>query len=248
YLMNDIKRESSVFMYEQIKLALKDMIEKDDIKEGSRLPTEKELGEQFGASRITVRRALKELENEGILEVVHGKGIFVKKLKLPIHILDLNGFTEGLSVLDNTFTKEVVSKEINTSDKFLTDKFNRTSPFKSVELMRFIKDSHGVFSIDFSYFPLDVYPNILNKLKDNVSTFKIIQDEYGIQFKNTQKNIEFLTPDLEIAKLFGISSIDPVIEINKLIYDINDIPVHYSNYYLLGSRVSLNINVNSFKQ
>src|SRR5699024_5132539 len=132
FLMKENKKESSVFYYEQIKLTLKNKIGKDENKEGNRIPNEKKIREKFGTSRITVRRALKELENEGILEVVHGKGIFVKKLKLPIHILDLNGFTEGLSVLDNTFTKEVVSKEINTSDKFLTDKFNRTSPFKSV--------------------------------------------------------------------------------------------------------------------
>ncbi|MBT2215493.1 GntR family transcriptional regulator [Virgibacillus dakarensis] len=239
----EVNKENSIFLYEQIKLGIRDMIEREEIKKGDRLPTEKELCDQFNASRITVRRAVKELESEGIIEVIHGKGTFVKGLRRPIHILDLKGFTEGLSSSENHFTKEVIRKEIITADEFLMEKFNRDSPFEVVKLVRVIKDDHDVFSVDFAYLPYDVYPNILPKIEDNVSTFRIIHDDYGVKFKNAKKDIEVSLPTMEISKLFDISNSDPVIKVNKVINDNNDIPVHYSEYYLLGSRVSFYIDV-----
>ncbi|MUV37210.1 Histidine utilization repressor [Lentibacillus sp. JNUCC-1] len=238
-----MNKESSVFLYEQIKLHIKDMIETEMIEKGAKLPSEKELCDRFNASRITVRRALKELENEDVIEVVHGKGTFVKGHKRPIHILDLQGFTEGLSAMENQFTKKVISKEIIEADKYLMEKFDRKKPFELVKLVRIIKDEHDVFSVDFAYLPCDVYPDILPKIKDDVSTFDIIHQDYGIEFQNAKKKIEASLPTTDISKLFDISSIDPVIRVDKLIEDTNNKPVHFSNYYLLGSRVSLHIDI-----
>ena len=238
-----VNKQSSVFLYEQIKRNIMNKIDRGYFKKGDRLPTEKELGEQFQSSRITVRRAMKELEDEGIIEVIHGKGTFVKGIKLPIHILDLNGFTEGLSTSENHFTKEVLSKEIITSDDSMMKKFNREYPFDILKLVRLIKDEHEVFSVDFAYLPTFLYPNIISKIDHNVSTFEIIHDNYGLAFKNAKKHIEVSTPTMAIRKLFNISNTDPVLKVKKLIYDFNDKPIHFSKYYLLGSRVSFDMNV-----
>ena len=58
-----------------------EMIRKIETKEwpvGSKIPSEKKLGELFQVSRITVRRALSELERKGYLVKKQGKGSFVK--------------------------------------------------------------------------------------------------------------------------------------------------------------------------
>ncbi|MGH3326325.1 MAG: GntR family transcriptional regulator [Streptomycetales bacterium] len=44
---------------------------------GAKLPNEAELTRQYGVSRVTTRRAIKELADRGLLEVVHGRGTFV---------------------------------------------------------------------------------------------------------------------------------------------------------------------------
>lgn len=44
---------------------------------GTKMPTEVELAEQYGVSRVTIRRAIKELVGENLLTVVHGRGTFV---------------------------------------------------------------------------------------------------------------------------------------------------------------------------
>ena len=65
-------------LYQQIYNELKTAILKGDLKEEDQLPTELELSEKHQVSRITSKRALVELENEGLIYRIRGKGSFVK--------------------------------------------------------------------------------------------------------------------------------------------------------------------------
>ncbi|MBE3000129.1 winged helix-turn-helix transcriptional regulator [Nocardiopsis sp. HNM0947] len=47
------------------------------LRPGSRLPPERELAESYGVSYMTVRRAMKELRERGVVVSVHGKGTFI---------------------------------------------------------------------------------------------------------------------------------------------------------------------------
>lgn len=64
-------------LYEKIYHFIKEQIESGRLQIGDRLPTEKELSEQFSVSRITSKRALVELEQEGLITRSRGKGSFV---------------------------------------------------------------------------------------------------------------------------------------------------------------------------
>lgn len=73
-----MKIKGNVFTppYFQIKTALRSLIEKGEVRPGDRISSEVELQKKYGVARNTVRRALKELENEGWLRSVPGKGTF----------------------------------------------------------------------------------------------------------------------------------------------------------------------------
>ena len=65
--------------YIQCKTAILDYIAKHDLRPGSSLPVQRELCRMLGHSMITVRRAIFELEQIGILKSVTGKGVFLQK-------------------------------------------------------------------------------------------------------------------------------------------------------------------------
>jgi GntR family frlABCD operon transcriptional regulator len=238
-----IDADSPLFLYDQVKLRIKEMITKGEIAPGDKLPNENELCETFNTSRITIRRALKELAAEGVIEIIHGKGTFIKSIKQQIHILNLKGFTEGLSSAESTFTKEVLVNKTEMADEELMKTFKRNEPFEVVKLVRIIRDGSALFCVDYAYLPNDIYPGISEKIKDNVSTFNLIHHEYGVKFKNARKEIEFIQPPLEISKHLEISRMEPVIQVKKVINDKQDNPVHYSLYYLLAERVNFHIDV-----
>lgn len=69
-------------LYIQIYNQIKDAILNGSFKVGDKLPSEKEFCEMFGVSRVPVREALSALELNGMVESVHGAGVFVKEISL----------------------------------------------------------------------------------------------------------------------------------------------------------------------
>ncbi|HEX3371250.1 MAG TPA: GntR family transcriptional regulator, partial [Candidatus Acidoferrales bacterium] len=64
-------------LYEQIVQQIEDSIFKGELTEGSQLPAERELAEQFGVSRTAVREAIKALQEKGLVDAFPGRGTFV---------------------------------------------------------------------------------------------------------------------------------------------------------------------------
>lgn len=74
---NLIEPDSSIPMYRQIVNILHEKIVKGELKEGDKLPSEGELMKLFGVSRITLRAAVDELQEEGLVIRSRGKGTFI---------------------------------------------------------------------------------------------------------------------------------------------------------------------------
>lgn len=74
--------ESSKPVYQRIADSLRQMIDAGDLPPGAQLPTEKELSEQFGAVRATVRQGLTVLVNEGLIRPSRPRGYFVREHEL----------------------------------------------------------------------------------------------------------------------------------------------------------------------
>ena len=75
-----IAKNGSVPLYRQLEEILKQRIKNGELKPGDQIPTEFELCEEFGISRISVRQALAELANDGFLCPHQGRGTFVNHL------------------------------------------------------------------------------------------------------------------------------------------------------------------------
>ena len=69
---------SSVPMYEQIKNAIKENIYSGEVKDKDLLPSIRQLAKELDVSMITVKRAYMDLENEGLISTISGRGTFVK--------------------------------------------------------------------------------------------------------------------------------------------------------------------------
>ncbi|WP_086781373.1 GntR family transcriptional regulator [Crossiella equi] len=82
-----IDKASGVPAYRQVASALRHKIDAGEYAPGSRLPSERELIDDFGVSRITIREAIGLLRVEGLVVAEHGKGVFVRP---PQHVQRLS--------------------------------------------------------------------------------------------------------------------------------------------------------------
>jgi GntR family transcriptional regulator len=95
-----LERKVPVPLYHQLELQLRAAIESGKYRPGDRLPTESELQQAYQVSRVTVRTALKRLEEDGLISTVRGSGTFVSKQaeasQIERHSSHLLGFEEDL--------------------------------------------------------------------------------------------------------------------------------------------------------
>lgn len=101
-------KSGNQFLYDQVMSTLKERITRHIVPEGGRLSSERQLAEEFGVDRITIRRALKALESENLIFRVAGKGTFVK----PQSVREVHYLIAMLSTYDvytDAFHAEVFS-------------------------------------------------------------------------------------------------------------------------------------------
>ncbi|WP_454727219.1 MULTISPECIES: GntR family transcriptional regulator [Cupriavidus] len=102
-------KAQGTLLHRQLYLTLKQQILAGVYREGDRLPTQEALSAEFGVSRITVRRALADLQTEGLLQNEQGVGSFVLALERPrpaaVSLTYLEGLEQAVSETDVTVLK-----------------------------------------------------------------------------------------------------------------------------------------------
>lgn len=98
---------SSNKLYIQIYNQIKEAILRGDFSVGDKLPSEKEFCEMFGVSRVPVREALSALELNGLVESVHGAGVFVKQVQVLT-----NDWVQGIDPQDIIRARQVLEPEV----------------------------------------------------------------------------------------------------------------------------------------
>lgn len=99
-------------MYIKIHNQLRQDIENHVYKVGDRIPAERQLAEHFKVSRMTLRQAIKTLEEEGILERRLGSGTYVANQKVQEKMSGIMSFTEITKANGHTPSSKLVSYKV----------------------------------------------------------------------------------------------------------------------------------------
>ena len=101
--------------YQRIKNAILDNIHSGKWQAGNAISTEMALAEEFGVSRMTVNRALKELSEERVLERRQGSGTFVAQQQFNHTFVEVRNIAQDLKSANRDYQAHVVSKRIITA-------------------------------------------------------------------------------------------------------------------------------------
>jgi GntR family transcriptional regulator len=95
--MPALERSNPVPLYYQLKEVLRQQIKSGQLAPNTAIPSEPELVASYQVSRATVRQALTELVNEGLLYRMHGKGTYVREPRMEEHINELSSLMNELT-------------------------------------------------------------------------------------------------------------------------------------------------------
>jgi len=104
-------KEAAAPAYLQIKTFVLEKIQSGEWREGDLIPTELALCEQFGVSRMTVNRALRELTNDELLVRIKGSGTYVAQPKFQSTLIEIRSIAQDIRERGHEHTSQVLSIE-----------------------------------------------------------------------------------------------------------------------------------------
>ena len=175
--------------YQEIFNDLQEKITNGRYQAGFLLPTEKDLQEQYGVSRDTVRKALRLLTEKGLIQKVQGRGSQVLKQELlNFPVSGLTSYKELVDSLHLNSQTRVIDLELLTVDEqtALQTGFSEGSQVWRVLRTRSID---GVISVlDLDYLAQDCVPDLTKEIAEN-SIYSYLEEDLGLDISYAQKEI-----------------------------------------------------------
>ncbi len=231
-----IDRRASVPMYHQLKHRIIDDISRLGMRPGDLLPGEHRLCAQFGVSRTVVRQALLQLEHQGVIERVKGKGTFVAHQKVPESLVHtLTGLYEEMVARGGTVYSDVRRQEVAPADDEVADALG-IAPGTSVvviERLRFVDNEPWSWTT--TYLPLEVGSLVLHDDLREQSLYALLAT-HSIRAVRGVRSAEAAVADEAQGTLLGVGPGKALLVLRSVGFDENDQPMEYFVAYHRGDR------------
>jgi len=238
---------SAAPLYVQIKDTLRARILDGTYAPHSRMPSEHELCAAFGVSRITVRQALGDLQKEGLLFKLHGKGTFVSKPKAFQNVTSLQGFAEAMSSMGYEIVNQVRSVRTVKADRHLATKLNVQEGAPLVEIHRVRLLNREPVSLEQTWVPEALGKRLAGADLATRDIFLVLENDCGIPLGHADVSIDAILADDEIVDALQVEESSPVLRIERLTHDASGAPIDYEYLYFRGDAFQYRLRIDRQK-
>ncbi|UCR88064.1 GntR family transcriptional regulator [Mycetocola spongiae] len=237
---------TSTLLHRQVTVYLRERIESGVIQPSSRMPSERVLAEQFAVSRVTIRQAMRDLEAQGLVEVIGGVRWVRKHTESSVARRSSHSLEEGATGLVS-FSDLAAANGLTVSATILTmqtrpgsldeaDLLSVAPGAPIVDLVRIRYLDSIPILMDFTLIPEALAPGLGAVDLSHGSLYHTLADSYGLHAVRAQCAIEARGASPEIADGLGLAPGDPVLEIIQTIYDQNDRVMQWGRSVYRGDR------------
>jgi GntR family transcriptional regulator len=202
------------------------------------LPSERELSEKYGVSRMTARQALTVLESEGHVYRRPPRGTFVAEPRVRFHI---GSFTQEATRLGHQAHAQLLwakkappDPQARTALELPED--GLVHAFRRLRLME-----EEPIALETTYFPADLTPGIIDKADDG-SLWALLEDEYGVALDRSDAVLESIILDEESCNRLKIRAASPGILLTRRTYDANGRCVEYARDVYRADRAAFEVS------
>ena len=174
-----IDKTTSIPYHVQVRTDLLDAIRSGKYKAGDQLPSERELQEYYGISRLTVRSALTDLERDGIIYSRAGKGRYVTQSYFDQQLIHLSGFSQDMSKAGTSSNSIVILKEEIPATPIVATQLEIKPGMHVVRIMRVRCADNEPMAIEDAYLPLNLCPGLLDQDLQKGSIYAYLNSQGG---------------------------------------------------------------------
>lgn len=215
-------------IYLLVSEELADLIESGKLKAGDKLPSESQVCQQYGISRMTVRQAIGELINQGIVESIRGKGTFVTKAQSTQK--NLRSFTETIRCKGAIPTTKVLEFSTVTSLTAINNKLGLGKDDKCYKLKRLRFADNEAVALETAYIPVK-YCVDLDKYDLSGSLYSILEKKYNYKIAKTNSMIEANISSTPMNRLFERAKAFPMLKVTSVVYTNTGENLFYEEAY-----------------
>lgn len=226
-----IDKESQIPLHYQIYTDILEKIKNKEYEVNDKLPSEKELQDIYGVSRITVRRAMEDLQREGYAAKYRGIGTVVCKPKKNFNLRTLSSFSEDNEKYGEKASSIIVKFEEKNPDERISDLLNLNNSEKVYYIERIRLSGDTVIGLHKAY--IKKVNNLILKQDDfNVDTslYKLLKDK-GINIDHAEEKLEAKISNGELNKILKVDKVIPIFYKERLTYNYSNQPIEYVEMY-----------------
>lgn len=223
-------------LYYQLVELIKERIHLGELKPGDQLPSERELSEQMGISRMTARQAAAYLVQEGVLVVKPGVGTFVAEPKLTYDVLHLLGFTEEMMQRGGAATSRVLEQAVVSPPSAVVGGLTLKPDELTVKIVRLRLSAGAPLLLETIYMPAALCPGLEAIDLAHQSLYALLEQQYGLRLNHTRQTLEATVANDYELQLFGLESGAAMILLEGVTYSDQDRPVEYFKAVYRGDR------------
>ncbi len=216
--------KNGIPLYYQLKEYLLKEI-RDQYHAGDLLPSEAEIEQRYGVSRITVRKAIEELSREGIVIKKQGKGTFVMEEKILYDANIIGSLTQRLEEQKHQLQTRSI-EYITISEAHHAKTLLQCDTLLCIKRFRILD---GVpFALMLNYIDSSKVPDLRQRFNIQ-SLYSFYKEAYGIAFHHAEETVEAKAATKEQAKKLGIPHNAPLLSLQRLSYSKDNTPMEYSD-------------------
>lgn len=238
---------SPVPLYSQLKELLRTRILDGTYPPHSRMPSESELGKAFDVSRITVRQALGDLQKEGLIFKIHGKGTFVAKPKAFQNVSTLQGLAEsmtqmGYEVLNRLRSFKFVLASALVAERLQVEEGSLVTEIKRVRLI-----NREPVSLEVTYLPQAVGEKLEKADLATRDIFLILENDCGIAIGHADLAIDAVLADSDLTQALLVEEGAPIMRIERLTHAADGTPLDFEHLYYRGDAFQYRLRIDRHK-
>ena len=225
---------AGVPLHRQLFLVLHDEIARGAIAPGEALPTEQSLCDQFGVSRITVRRALADLAEQGYIERRQGVGSFVRQRDRSDEAPLSGSYMDNLRQTQFQTAVDVVEHDVRTPPSVIGDALGCASGMLHILRVRRERRTDEPLMITEAWLPVDLSDALSASALRSTPLYELLTSA-GVVVERMQHEISAEIAGPRNAGLLDVPIGSALLRVNRLAF-VADAPHHYVSILLSPNR------------
>ncbi|HBH14385.1 MAG TPA: GntR family transcriptional regulator [Leclercia adecarboxylata] len=235
-----INKQSKLPMYAQLFERITQKIASGELKEGDQLPFERELCQRYEISRTTVRQAMSELEKEGYIKKVHGKGMFIAPQVVKQNLMTIYSFHEEMKRLNKQPSSRIISFGLVIPSAKVSQKLQTQDPVYHIIRLRCANNEPILY--EETYLIERCFPDFKKEDLEQDSLYHSIKEKYNVSFRRAIDTFRAININQQTASFLNEEKGASGLQIERVAF-IDDTPVEYTIEIARGSKFEYTIEL-----